>query len=144
MSKITKTEEHRNLADAIKAELSIDSTNGVFSGGDQPEKTLFEKLLPETLPIEQVKAVHTYENNFVAGTARALAELSNNVMGTNKELLSATHTLSMYGKNTVTVTANRSGDLDVSVTNRSVDPSHGELKKVFHDFRAAVKEAEAS
>lgn len=138
------TTKDRVYTDAILAALTIDNQTGAIAekpDADKPELTLYEKTLPETLSMESVKAVKLHDTRFVAGSARALSELSNGAMAANKELVSATHTLAMFGKDSVTVTANRDGALDVTVTNRAVDPTAGELKKVFHDFKAAMKDA---
>lgn len=132
-----------NLTTAIVAELSIDNANGDIVqrvDTDKPEVSLYEKNA-DTVTMEAIKAVKTYDTNFVAATARAATQLANGGFTANKDLASATVTLPMFHKDTVTVTANRDGALDVSVTNRAVDPSAGELKKVFHDFKAAMKEA---
>lgn len=136
-----QAEQNRAMTDAIKANVSVEPTNGVFTGGQETgADSMYEKLLPETLTIKQVEAVKHYDTQFVAATARAATELSNEAMGINPSLESATFTTHMYGKDTVTVTANRGGAVDVSVTNRAVDPSLGELKKVFHDFKETFKE----
>lgn len=144
---MSSKDQLRALTDSILADLSIDSTTGAFSqvvDAEKPELTLYEKNLPAELPVETVKAVKVYDTRFVAASARACSELANGAMATNKDLASATHTLSMFGKDSLTVTANRDGALDVTVTNRAVDPTAGELKKVFHDFKAAMKEASAA
>lgn len=143
----TKAEQKRAFTDGIKADLSLEASNGAITAAvnaDKPEQSLYEKHLPEELTIELVKSVKEYDTNFVSATARAATELANEGFAANKELASATLTLAMFGKDSMTVTANRDGALDVTVTNRAVDPTAGELKKVFHDFKSALKEAQAS
>lgn len=140
---MSNAEQVRAMADKIKENLSIDPSNGVITPAApaEGEATLYEKLLPESITVEQVKAVNNYDTQFVAGTTRAVTELAREAYGTNPELNSSSATVGMFGKNNVTVTASRDGAVDVSVTNRAVNTGAGELKVAVKDFKAAMAEA---
>lgn len=138
---MNNAEHVRVLADKIKAELVIDNGNGTFTASapaaeDAP--SLYEANLPDGLTLDQVKAVNHYDTQFVAGATRAITEMAQTAFGVNTELNSATHTVGMYAKNSATVTANRDGTTDISVTTRVVDPSAGQLKAAVKDFKTAM------
>ncbi len=142
---MSAAEQVQELANKIKDSLTIDNSNGVISGPTigEGEPTLYEKLLPENLTPDTVKAVKTYDTQFVAGTTRAVTELAKNAYANNADLNSASHTLGMFGKDTVTVTASRDGSVEVSVTNRAADTNSGQLKVAVKEFKAAMNEAKA-
>ncbi len=142
---MSNAEQVRDLADKIKENLTFDNSNGVLTPAAvaEGEPTLYEKLLPESLTPATVKAVKTYDTQFVAGTTRAVHELARAAYDTNPELNSSSLTIGMFGKDTMTVTANRDGTTDVSVVNRAVDPSAGELKKAVREFKDAMATAKA-
>ena len=140
---MSNAEQVRAMADKIKENLSIDASNGVITPAApaEGEPALYEKLLPESITIDQVKAVKNFDTQFVAGTARAVTELAREAYTSNPELNSSSATVGMYGKDNVTITASRDGNVDVSVTNRAVNTGAGELKSAVKDFKAAMAEA---
>lgn len=105
------------------------------------EEDLHIKTAPEGITADSIKLHQTHDLNFVAGTARAVGRLAKERFSGDSSLESDTHTLGMSGKNSVTVTANKDGSMDISVTNRAADAGAGELKKAVREFKDAVQEA---
>lgn len=135
---MSKADIVRSIAEEYKKDITIDEGN-IASGGDD----VFTRTLPETLTIEHVKALDTHNTNVAAGFTRAITEMSQDRFKSNESLESLTHTVGTHGKNNMTVTANRDGNVDISILNTAANAGAGELKKAVKDFKAAMTEAQA-
>ena len=106
------------------------------------EEDLHIKTAPEGITGDSIKLHQTHDINFVAGATRAVTRLAKENFTANDGLESETQTLGMSGKNSVTVTAERTGVVNVTVVNRAADAGAGELRKATEAFAEAMKEAQ--
>ena len=124
-------ETNRRLADHIKSVITLNAESGVIENGvnlyNDPVM-LAEGVTPDALNDAQ-KLVKHHDTTFVAATARAVTELAREAYSNDDFKADAVvGTFPMYGKDSLTVAPARDGAVNLSITNRAVDTSVGQLK----------------
>lgn len=143
---MSQAEINRRVADHAKNVLSIDEETGNIAGGAE----LFNDpvFLPEGTSAEDMaaadKLVKHRDTTFIAGVTRAVTEMAQEKFGAGEtKYETVTGSFGMYGKDNMTVSAHRDGNVDLTVTNRAADTSVGQLKAAAKDFKAAMAAAKA-
>mgnify|MGYP003560679529 FL=1 len=132
MSKDSKTEtkspelkeEVLELSKKIESGLKIDKKTGVGT----EEEDLYEKLMPETVNMDMVKAVHDYNTTFIPAATHAFGQMAVKAMAGNKELEEANVEIKMGVKDSLSIHVERSRDRVNHLGDGSTVTNYGETK----------------
>lgn len=104
------------LSDSILKDISVDKETGI---GNPGEKNVFEKNLPSTLTMENVKNVNDYTRDFVTASIHAAGQASVAAMAGNKKLEKVEFTFPLEGRDKMEVGFARSQSVTNSLTQKT-------------------------
>lgn len=91
------------MAKAIEKQLKLDTKTGIV----ESEDGIYEKMLPEELSIETVKAVGTHNANFIAAGSYAVGNIAVQAMAKHKSLDRVSGEIKMAGRDVMSVNVDR-------------------------------------
>lgn len=125
-------EDVLELSKKIEEGLKIDKKTGVGT----EEGNLYEKLMPDTVNMEMVQAVHDYNSTFIPAATHAFGQMAVKAMSGNKDLTEANVELKMGVKDSLAIHVQRSRDRINHLGDGESIVNYGETK-VDYSVRAA-------
>jgi len=116
-------ENVNSLITKMKESVTMDKNTGTGSGTDK----LYENNLPESLNMDLVKEIETYNTTFIAAATKTAGDISLDLMENNKSLERTTTSFPMGHKDELTVVIDRQ-----KVYNNHLSKDAGDGKIIKH------------